>query len=194
MRLQRENKSLRDQLVVAATTAEFYPQSRQSRALVATIRRVAPSRATSGIQGETGTGKELVARMLHFWSGRAEGPFVAVNCKAFADGVVESELFGHEKRLLHRRDPAEPCAGCFERASRAALCSSMKSARPAPTSRPSSWRVLEDGEVMRVRERSKARKVNVRIVTATNRVLRREVESGRLSAADLDHPPERYPA
>jgi len=53
------------------------------------IRRVAPARTTVLIEGETGTGKEVVARMLHYWSNRAEGPFLAINCKSLADGVVE---------------------------------------------------------------------------------------------------------
>ncbi|MFZ0660218.1 MAG: sigma-54 dependent transcriptional regulator [Candidatus Binataceae bacterium] len=176
--LQRENKRLRDQLEVAATTAEFIAESRQSRALVATIRRVAPSHATSLIQGETGTGKELVARMLHFWSGRAEGPFVAVNCKAFADGVVESELFGHEKGSF--TGAIRDRAGCFERASGGTLFLD-EIGEAGPDFQAKLLRVLEDGEVMRVGA-SKPRKVDVRIVAATNRVLRREVESGGFRA------------
>ncbi len=176
--LQRENKRLRDQLEVAATTAEFIAESRQSRTLVATIRRVAPSNATSLIQGETGTGKELVARMLHFWSGRADGPFVAVNCKAFADGVVESELFGHEKGSF--TGAIRDRAGCFERASGGTLFLD-EIGEAGPDFQAKLLRVLEDGEVMRVGA-SKARKVDVRIVAATNRVLRREVESGGFRA------------
>jgi DNA-binding NtrC family response regulator len=176
--LQRENKRLRDQLEVAATTAEFIAESRQSRALVATIRRVAPSHATSLIQGETGTGKELVARMLHFWSGRADGPFVAVNCKAFADGVVESELFGHEKGSF--TGAIRDRAGCFERASGGTLFLD-EIGEAGSDFQAKLLRVLEDGEVMRVGA-SKARKVDVRIVAATNRVLRREVETGGFRA------------
>ncbi|MHB8382366.1 MAG: sigma-54-dependent transcriptional regulator [Candidatus Binataceae bacterium] len=176
--LQRENKRLRDQLEVAATTAEFIAESRQSRALVATIRRVAPSHATSLIQGETGTGKELVARMLHFWSGRADGPFVAVNCKAFADGVVESELFGHEKGSF--TGAIRDRAGCFERASGGTLFLD-EIGEAGPDFQAKLLRVLEDGEVMRVGA-SKARKVDVRIVAATNRVLRREIETGGFRA------------
>ena len=176
--LQRENKRLRDQLEVAATTAEFIAESRQSRALVATIRRVAPSHATSLIQGETGTGKELVARMLHFWSGRADGPFVAVNCKAFADGVGESELFGHEKGSF--TGAIRDRAGCFERASGGTLFLD-EIGEAGPDFQAKLLRVLEDGEVMRVGA-SKARKVDVRIVAATNRMLRREVESGGFRA------------
>jgi DNA-binding NtrC family response regulator len=176
--LQRENRRLREQLDVAAMAAEFIAESPSSRHMVATIRRVAPSRATALIQGETGTGKELVARMLHFWSRRAEGPFVAVNCKAFADGVVESELFGHEKGSF--TGAIRDRAGCFERASGGTLFLD-EIGEAGPDFQAKLLRVLEDGEVMRVGA-SKPRKVDVRIVTATNRGLRREVEAGRFRA------------
>jgi len=103
--LQRENRKLREQLDVASIAAGFVAEAPKSRQLVAMIRRVAPSRTTALIEGETGTGKELVARMLHYWSNRADGPFLAINCKALADGVVESELFGHEKGSFNRGYP-----------------------------------------------------------------------------------------
>jgi DNA-binding NtrC family response regulator len=176
--LQRENRRLREQLDVAAMAAEFIAESLTSRQMLATIRRVAPSRATALIQGETGTGKELVARMLHFWSRRAEGPFVAVNCKAFADGVVESELFGHEKGSF--TGAIRDRAGCFERASGGTLFLD-EIGEAGPDFQAKLLRVLEDGEVMRVGA-SKPRKVDVRIVAATNRRLRHEVEDGRFRA------------
>ena len=139
------------------------------------IRRVAPARSTALIEGESGTGKELIARMLHYWSNRAEGPFVAVNCKAFADGVVESELFGHEKGSFTGAIAAR--AGCFERASGGTLFLD-EIAEAGPDFQAKLLRVLEDGEVMRVGA-TKPRKVDVRIVAATNRVLRTEVAGGR---------------
>jgi DNA-binding NtrC family response regulator len=139
------------------------------------IRRVAPARSTALIEGESGTGKELIARMLHYWSNRAEGPFVAVNCKAFADGVVESELFGHEKGSFTGAIAAR--AGCFERASNGTLFLD-EIAEAGPDFQAKLLRVLEDGEVLRVGA-NKPRKVDVRIVAATNRVLRTEVASGR---------------
>ncbi len=105
--LQRENRKLREQLDVASIAAGFVAEAPQSRQLTAMIRRVAPSRTTALIEGETGTGKELVARMLHYWSNRADGPFLAINCKALADGVVESELFGHEKGPSRHRSQRE---------------------------------------------------------------------------------------
>jgi transcriptional regulator with GAF, ATPase, and Fis domain len=176
--LQRENRRLREQLDVAAMAAEFIAESPSSRRMVATIRRVAPSRATALIQGETGTGKELVARMLHFWSRRAEGPFVTVNCAAVPENLLESELFGHTKGAF--TGAIRDRAGCFERASGGTLFLD-EIGEAGPDFQAKLLRVLEDGEVMRVGA-SKPRKVDVRIVAATNRALRREVETGRFRA------------
>ena len=173
--LKRENRRLRQQLDVVSSAAGFVAESSQTKQLVAMIRRVAPARSTALIEGESGTGKELIARMLHYWSNRAEGPFVAVNCKAFADGVVESELFGHEKGSFTGAIAAR--AGCFERASGGTLFLD-EIAEAGPDFQAKLLRVLEDGEVLRVGA-SKPRKVDVRIVAATNRVLRTEVAGGR---------------
>ncbi|HLK86942.1 MAG TPA: sigma-54 dependent transcriptional regulator [Candidatus Binataceae bacterium] len=176
--LQRENRRLKQQLDVASTAAGFIAESPQSKQLVAMVRRVAPSRSTALIEGESGTGKELIARMLHYWSQRADGPFVAVNCKAFAEGVVESELFGHEKGSFTGAIAAR--AGCFERASGGTLFLD-EIAEAGTDFQAKLLRVLEDGEVLRVGA-SKSRKVDVRIVAATNRMLRNEVAAGRFRA------------
>jgi DNA-binding NtrC family response regulator len=173
--LKRENHRLREQLVVASSAAGFVAESPQSKQLVAMVRRVAPARSTVLIEGESGTGKELIARMLHYWSNRAEGPFVAINCKAFAEGVVESELFGHEKGSFTGAIMAR--AGCFERASGGTLFLD-EIAEAGSDFQAKLLRVLEDGQVLRVGA-IKSRKVDVRIVAATNRVLRAEVASGR---------------
>jgi DNA-binding NtrC family response regulator len=151
--------------------ADFVAESQASRALLAMIRRVAPARSTVLIEGESGTGKELVARMLHHWSNRAAGPFIAVNCKAFADSLMESELFGHEKGSFTGAIAAR--AGCFERASGGTLFLD-EIAEAGGDFQAKLLRVLEDGEVMRVGA-SRPRRVDVRIVAATNRVLRTEV-------------------
>jgi len=176
--LQRENRKLREQLDVASIAAGFVAETPKSRQLVAMIRRVAPSRTTALIEGETGTGKELVARMLHYWSNRADGPFLAINCKALADGVVESELFGHEKGSF--TGAIRERAGCFERASGGTLFLD-EIGEAGPDFQAKLLRVLEDGEVLRVGG-SKSRKVDVRIIAATNRKLRSEVAAGRFRA------------
>jgi DNA-binding NtrC family response regulator len=176
--LQRENRKLREQLDVASVAAGFIAEAPKSRQLVAMIRRVAPARTTALIEGETGTGKELVARMLHYWSNRADGPFLAINCKALADGVVESELFGHEKGSF--TGAIKERAGCFERASGGTLFLD-EIGEAGPDFQAKLLRVLEDGEVLRVGG-SKPRKVDVRIIAATNRKLRAEVAAGRFRA------------
>jgi len=173
--LRRENNRLRQQLNVASVAAGFVAESEQSKQLVALIRRVAPARSTALIEGESGTGKELVARMLHYWSKRSEGPFVAINCKAIASGVMESELFGHEKGSFTGAIAGR--AGCFERASGGTLFLDELAEADADF-QAKLLRVLEDGEVLRVGA-SKPRKIDVRVVGATNRILRTEVAAGR---------------
>ncbi len=145
--LQRENRKLREQLDVASIAAGFVAEGPSSRQLVAMIRRVAPARTTVLIEGETGTGKEVVARMLHYWSNRAEGPFLAINCKSLADGVVESELFGHEKGSF--TGAIKDRMGCFERASGGTLFLD-EIGEAGPDFQAKLLRVLEDGEVLRV--------------------------------------------
>ena len=176
--LKRENRRLRQALDLASSAAGFIAESASSKSLVAIVRRVAPARSPTLLEGESGTGKELVSRMLHYWSKRADGPFIAVNCKAFADGVVESELFGHEKGSFTGAIAAR--AGVFERASGGTLFLD-EIAEAGPDFQAKLLRVLEDGEVLRVGA-SKPRKVDVRILAATNRVLRKEVASGRFRA------------
>jgi DNA-binding NtrC family response regulator len=173
--LQRENRQLRQQLDMASVAAGFIAESPSSKNILSIVRRVAPSRSTVLIEGASGTGKELVARLVHYWGRRADGPFVAVNCKAFADGVVESELFGHEKGSFTGAIAAR--AGCFERASGGTLFLD-EIAETGPDFQAKLLRVLEDGEVLRVGA-TKPRKVDVRIVAATNRVLRKEVANNR---------------
>src|SRR5271170_5883322 len=144
--LQRENRKLREQLDVASIAAGFVAEAPQSRQLTAMIRRVAPSRTTALIEGETGTGKELVARMLHYWSNRADGPFLAINCKALADGVVESELFGHEKGSF--TGAIRERLACFERASGGTLFLD-EIGEAGPDFQAKLLRVLEDGKLRR---------------------------------------------
>ena len=127
------------------------------------------------VQGESGTGKELVARLLHYWSERVGQPFVAVNCKAFAEGVLESELFGHERGAFTGAATAR--AGCFERAGGGTLFLD-EIGEIGPDFQAKLLRVLQEGEVLRVGGAA-PRPVDVRVVCATNRGLRDEVAAGR---------------
>ncbi|MEO8604211.1 MAG: sigma-54 dependent transcriptional regulator [bacterium] len=174
-RLERENRWLRQEVASRYAPDAFVAESSASRALLDLVRRVAPSRATVCIQGESGTGKELVARLLHFWSERVGQPLVAVNCKAFAEGVLESELFGHEKGAFTGAAAAR--AGCFERASGGTLFLDEIGEIGADF-QAKLLRVLQEGEVQRVGGAA-PRPVDVRVVCATNRTLRDEVAGGR---------------
>jgi transcriptional regulator with PAS, ATPase and Fis domain len=127
------------------------------------------------VQGESGTGKELAARLLHYWSERVGHPFVAVNCKAFAEGVLESELFGHEKGAFTGAVGARQ--GCFERASGGTLFLD-EIGETSPDFQAKLLRVLQEGEVLPVGA-TRHRPVDVRIVAATNRSLREAVGEGR---------------
>jgi DNA-binding NtrC family response regulator len=174
-RLERENRYLRQEVESRYAPDAVVAESPRSQELLSLIRRVAPSRSTVLIQGESGTGKELVARLLHYWSDRVGRPFVAVNCKAFAEGVLESELFGHEKGAFTGAVCSR--AGCFERAAGGTLfldeIGEISEAFQAKL-----LRVLQDGEVLPVGG-SHPRPVDVRIIAATNRSLRDEIAVGR---------------
>ena len=174
-RLERENRELRRAVAGRYAPEAIVAESPRSVELLALLRRVAPSRATVLVQGESGTGKELVARLLHYWSDRVAHPFVAVNCKAFAEGVLESELFGHEKGAFTGAAAAR--AGCFERATGGTLFLD-EIGEIGGEFQAKLLRVLQEGEVLRVGG-SAPRTVDVRVVCATSRVLRQEVAAGR---------------
>src|SRR5437867_4366522 len=174
-RLERENRYLRQELETRYAVDAIVAESAKTQELLALVRRVASSRATVLIQGESGTGKERIARLLHYWSDRVGRPFVAVNCKAFAEGVLESELFGHEKGAFTGAVAAR--AGCFERADGGTLFLD-EVGEIGPDVQAKLLRVLQESEVLRVGG-AQPRKIDVRVVAATNRVLRDEIASGR---------------
>ena len=174
-RLERENRFLRQQVADRYSSHFFIADSPRSRELVDLIRRVAPSRSTVLIQGGSGTGKELVAKLIHYWSPRVGEPFLAINCKAFAESVLESELFGHEKGSFTGAIAGRP--GCFERASGGTLLLD-EIGEISPEFQAKLLRVLQDGEVLRVGG-TQPQKVDVRLIAATNRILRDEVATGR---------------
>jgi PAS domain S-box-containing protein len=139
------------------------------------IRDVAPYDSTVLIYGESGTGKELVARALHAESPRAQRPFVAVNCSAYSESLLESELFGHGHGSLASTDGNRQ--GRLELADGGTVLLD-EIGDVSPKIQVKLLRVLQDREFERVGE-SRPRTVDLRVVAATNRDLRREVEDGR---------------
>ncbi len=173
-RLRDENRRLRQE-VGARFGADVVAESAAMQRVLELIDRTGPSTASVLIQGESGTGKEVIAKRLHYRSPRVGRPFVAVNCKAFASGVLESELFGHEKGAFTGADAQR--AGCFERADGGTLFLD-EIGEVEPEFQVKLLRVLQEGEVLRVGG-SEPRTVDVRVVAATNRDLRQEIAAGR---------------
>ena len=169
-RLENENRDLRTR--VGKHTLVYAGET--MRRVMAQIERVAASETRVCIYGETGTGKELVARTLHERSPRAAGPFVTLNCAAVPAELIESELFGHEKGSF--TGAAQRHTGKFEQAHRGTLFLDEIGDMP-PAMQAKLLRVLEEGEVERVGS-DKPTKVDVRVVVATHRNLDQLVESG----------------
>jgi two-component system response regulator AtoC len=144
------------------------------RMAIAQARRVALSKAAVLVEGESGTGKELIARLIHQTSPRAAQPFIRVNCAALSEGLVESELFGHEKGAFTGADHEH--SGRFERAHRGTLLLDEIGEMPLKL-QAKLLRVLEQEEFERVGG-DRILKVDVRIVATTNRNLERECSQG----------------
>jgi sigma-54-specific transcriptional regulator len=147
----------------------------QSQELLRRIRQLAPSHATVLVVGETGTGKEIVARHIHDLSTRAAQPFVAVNCGAFSETLVESELFGHERGAFTGAATAK--AGWFETAHGGTLFLDEIGDLP-PAVQVKLLRVLQEREVVRLGSRQPV-PIDVRLVAATNVDLDAAVAAGR---------------
>ena len=169
-RLETENRDLKAR--VGKHTLIFTGE--KMRRVMAQIERVAASEMRVCIYGETGTGKELVARTLHEKSHRAAGPFVTLNCAAVPSELIESELFGHEKGSF--TGAAQRHTGKFEQAHRGTLF--LDEIGDMPLAMQSKLlRVLEEGEVERIGA-GKPTAVDVRVVVATHRNLEQLMESG----------------
>jgi two-component system, NtrC family, nitrogen regulation response regulator NtrX len=177
-RLEAENRDLRTR--VGKHTMVWNGDT--MRRVMSQIERVAQSETRVCIYGETGTGKELVARTLHEKSQRANAPFVTLNCAAVPAELIESELFGHEKGSF--TGAAQRHNGKFEQAHRGTLFLDEIGDMPVAM-QAKLLRVLEEGEVERIGA-DKPTKVDVRVVVATHRNLEQLVESGEFRR-DLYH-------
>jgi two-component system response regulator HydG len=170
-----ENRSLKAQLAEKRRRA-IIGTSLAWRRTMDIVMQAAPSEATVLLLGESGTGKELLARSLHDNSARAKGPFVAVNCAAIPESILEAELFGYEKGAFTGATTARD--GRFEAANGGTLFLD-EIGEISRHVQVKLLRVLQEGEIERLGGGGKARRIDVRIVAATNVNLAEEVKGGR---------------
>jgi DNA-binding NtrC family response regulator len=173
-RLLEENRSLREALGRRYQYTNIVAESRQMQAVLALVERVAPTNATVLIGGESGVGKDLVARAIHEHSNRASGPFLKINSTAIPENLLESELFGYEKGAFSGAVTSKP--GKFELADRGTLFLDEIGDVPPPI-QVKLLRVLQDREFERLGG-TRTYKVDVRLIAATNRDLRAALEEG----------------
>ncbi len=197
--LQRRNRALRTELDTTLSglgvERELIGDSPPMRNLRELVAKVAPSEATVLIRGESGTGKEVTARAVHRASSRAAGPFIAVNCAAISDTLLESELFGYRKGAFTGAD--EDREGLFE-AARGGTVFLDEIGEADPAVQAKLLRVLEEKRINRVGD-PREREVDVRVVAATNRSLEQAIVDQvfredlyyRLLVFPLDVPPLR---
>jgi DNA-binding NtrC family response regulator len=174
--LRAEKRILERQLSYKGSLGELVGMSPKMQEIFALLQQAGPSKACVLITGESGTGKELVARTLHALSPRRQGPFVAINCAALPETLIESELFGHEKGSF--TGASERRAGCFEVAQRGTLLLDEIGEMPMQT-QAKLLRILEDSKVRRLGGKTEF-EVDVRVVAATNKVPEEAVRGGHL--------------
>ncbi len=174
--LRAEKRNLERQLSYKGSLGELVGTSPRMQEIFALLQQAGPSKACVLITGESGTGKELIARTVHALSQRRQGPFVAINCAALPETLIESELFGHEKGSF--TGASERRAGCFEVAQHGTLLLDEIGEMPMQT-QAKLLRILEDSKVRRLGGRSEF-EVDVRVVAATNKVPEEAVRGGHL--------------
>ncbi len=174
--LAEETERLQRQLANTGVLVDMVGTSPQMQQVFNIIQQVAPSKAAVLVVGESGTGKELVARAIHQLSNRRAGPFVAINCAAMPETLMESELFGHEKGAF--TGALERRAGCFELAQHGTLLLDELAEMPSGT-QAKLLRVLEDSKVRRLGGKAEI-SVDVRVIAATNRNIDEALKSGDL--------------
>jgi DNA-binding NtrC family response regulator len=193
--LREENRNLREALGQRYQYDNIVAQSAKMQAVLALVERVAPTNSTVLLGGESGVGKDLIARAIHQHSNRASGPFVKINSTAIPENLLESELFGYEKGAFSGATGSKP--GKFELADKGTLFLDEIGDVPGAI-QVKLLRVLQDREFERLGG-TKTHKVDVRLVAATNRDLRAALEEGtfredlyyRLNVVAIDIPPLR---
>jgi len=174
-RLAEHAERLERQLGYQGVLGEMVGASPKMKEVFALVQQVAPSRAAVLITGESGTGKELAARAIHVLSPRKAAPFVAINCAAMPDTLMESELFGHEKGAF--TGAVERRAGCFELAQNGTVLLDEIGDMPVST-QAKLLRVLEDGRVRRLGGKSEVQ-LDVRVIASTNSPLDNAIREGK---------------
>ena len=193
--LRDENRELREELGRRYTFDSIVGHSPAMQEIFATVMRVAPTRATVLLAGESGVGKDLIARAIHHHSPRRDRPFVKINCTAIPENLMESELFGFEKGAFTGAVAAKP--GKFEQADTGTAFLDEIGDVPGGT-QVKLLRVLQERELERLGS-NKTRQIDVRILAATNRDLRAALEEGsfredlyyRLNVLPINIPPLR---
>jgi two-component system response regulator AtoC len=174
-RLKTENRLLKEEMHRECSFASMISRNQRMLEIFSLIRKICDFKTTVLILGESGTGKELIARALHYNTRRRNAPFVAVNCGAIPENLLESELFGHVKGAF--TDASSEKAGLFEQADGGTLLLDEIGEMPL-TLQVKLLRVLQEGEIRRVGG-SAAKKVDVRVISATSKNLEQEIAQGR---------------
>jgi two-component system response regulator AtoC len=174
-RLKSENRLLKEEMLRECSFASMVSRNQEMLEIFSLIRKVCDFKTTVLILGESGTGKELIARALHYNSIRRGAPFIAVNCGAIPESLLESELFGHVKGAF--TDASTDKAGMFEQADSGTLFLDEIGEMPLAL-QVKLLRVLQEGEIRRVGGAA-PKKVDVRVVSATSKDLEQEIAQGR---------------
>jgi two-component system response regulator AtoC len=174
-RLKKENIRLREEINKEYSFSNIISKNPKMQEIFTLIKKVCDFKTTVLILGDSGTGKELIARAIHYNSNRKKHPFVAVNCGAIPENLLESELFGHTKGAF--TDAVADKIGLFEEADKGTLFLDEIGEMPLAL-QVKLLRVLQESEIRQIGS-GKTRKVDVRVVSATAKDLSEEVESGR---------------
>ena len=194
--LATENENLREELKNVKRQGHMIGRSKFMKDLLDTLKRVAPAQSNVLITGESGTGKEVVARTIHAMSDRTDKPFIAINCTAIPDTLLESELFGHAKGAFTGADRKK--TGLFEEANGGTLFLD-EIGDMNPTLQAKLLRVIQERTIRPVGE-NKDTPINVRIIAATHKDLKKSIQEGlfredlfyRLNVIPIQLAPLRY--